>query len=165
MGSHASLSTSFCILVFDFLLNLLGCFKIVRINRQISQEDAILDGLQDKKNEEVTLLALTELTEILVPLSYITTFLIAFYGPNAYILGGIRNCYWTFIAIKDVYDVLSGTSLMFLFDSCFGLISGLILLKFVKLNMMKEYGKLLNEYWPIITIRLANVTTRVRGLS
>ena len=163
MGSSATPTTSFCILLLDFVLNLVGCIKIIRISRKISQEDAISNGMQDKKNEEVTLLALTELTEILVPLSYITTFLIAFYGPNSYILGGIRNSYWTFIAVKDVYDVLSGTSLMFLFDCCFGLISGLMLVKFAKLNMLKEYGKLLNEYWLLITIRLANVTTRVCG--
>ena len=92
---------------------------------------------------------------------YILPFLIAYHGPNAAILGNIKNSYWSYSAVDNVAKVLSGTGLMFLFDATFGMISGFILWKFANLKMLREYSSALKNYWPIIAVRLTFNVTKV----
>ena len=165
LGSLATPLTSYCILGVDFILNLYSCISIIRTHRKIDPQHLNSKTLGLQKIDEVTLLALTEVVEVLVPISYILTFLIAFYGPNALILGDIQNSYWEFSAIENIGKVLSGTGLMVFFDASFGLISGLMLWKFAKLHMLKEYSIALKQFWPIIAVRLANYSTKVSTIS
>ena len=113
--------------------------------------------------EAVAILALTEIVELLSPMLYLSTFLIAYYGPNSLVLGGIKNSYWNFEAIEDLKTVIEGIGLMFLFDMIFGIVSGALLWKFAKLNMIREYCIVLKKFWPIMTLRLAANTAKVKN--
>ena len=44
----------------------------------------------------VQLLLLAESSEIVLPLAYLLCFTAAFYGPNAFQLGNVRNSYWLY---------------------------------------------------------------------
>ena len=92
--------------------------------------------MKDKKEEALTMLCITEVLEILVPIVYITTFLLAFHGPNASILGNVQNEYWNYKKVEDVGQVLSGAYQMFLVDGISILVGGFILLKFAKINII-----------------------------
>ena len=95
------------------------------------------------------------------PALHILTFLIVFHGPNAMILGGIKNVYWNFDAVQDLGEVLTNVGLSVLFDILFSLASGLILWKFAKLNTLEKYSQDLKRFWPIIALRLATNSTKV----
>ena len=161
IGSIATPLTSYSILGVDFILNMLSCINIIRIHRRIDPEHSNSKNLEVRKRNETTILALTEIVEVLVPMLYLSTFLIAYYGPNALILGGIKNSYWNFEAVEDLETLIEGIGLMFLFDIIFGIVSVVILWKFTKLNMMREYCMALKKFWPIMTLRLATNTSKV----
>ena len=122
IGSLATSLTSYCILGVDFMLNLVSCINIIRIHRKIGPQNAKSENLEAQKRNELTFLALTEIVEVLVPILYLSTFLIAYHGPNACILGGIKNSYWNFDAVEDLITVVQGVGLMFLFDVIFGIV-------------------------------------------
>ena len=161
IGSIATPITSYCILGFDFMLNLYSCITIIRMHRKIDPQHPTAKHLEMQKLDEVTILALTEVVEVLAPILYMTTFLIAFHGPNALILGGIKNSYWNFNAVEDFGIVAGSVVTMFLFDVLFGLISSLLLSKFASLNMLKEYSKAFKKFWPVITLRFAAQSAKV----
>ena len=162
IGSIATPLTSYSILGVDFILNLLSCINIIRIQQRIDPEHSNSENLEERKRNEVTNLALTEIVEALVAMLYLLTFLIAYYGPNALILGGIKNSYWNFEAVEDLETLIKGIGLIFLFHIIFGIISGVILWKFAKVNMIREYCMALKKFWPIMTLRLAANTAKVK---
>ena len=47
-------------------------------------------------------LVLAELCEGLTPLAYAISFSMAYYGPNAELLGNIKSDYWHYEAVQDV---------------------------------------------------------------
>ena len=49
-----------------------------------------------KLKKSVQILVLAESLEIVIPLAYLVCFVIAYYGPNADILGNIKNGYWQY---------------------------------------------------------------------
>ena len=161
VGSITTEITSYCILCVEFTINMYSCIKIIRTHRKIKAQQLDSETLELQKREGVTLLALTEIVEVLAPMCYLLTFLIAYHGPNATILGNIKNGYWSFSAVEDATKVLKGIGLMFFFDCTFGMISGLMLWKFANLQMLKEYCVVLKDYWPIIAARLAFNATKV----
>ena len=65
----------------------------------------------------LTKLVLTEIIEILVPLSYLITMLLAYYGPNAELLGNIQFGCWQFQQIEDIGGVVIAIMTMFLIDT------------------------------------------------
>ena len=161
IGSLATPLTSYCILGVDFMLNMVSCINIIRIHRKIGQQNAKSENLEAQKRNELTFLALTEIVEVLVPILYLSSFLIAYHGPNAFILGGIKNSYWNFDAVEDLITVVQGVGLMFLFDVIFGIVSCAILWRFAKVDMVREYCIALKKFWPMITLRLANNAAKV----
>ena len=162
IGSLATSLTSYCILCLDFILNLLSCINIIQTHWKIDPQHSDSKNLIEKKMKEITILASTEIVEVLSPMLFLSTFLIAYFGPNALILGGIKNSYWNFEAVEDLETVIKGIALMFLFDMIFGIISGVLLWKFAKVNMIREYCLALKKFWPIMTLRLAANTAKVK---
>ena len=56
------------------------------------------------QNELLQDLALSELVEAYVPLSYVLVVGVAYYGPNSHIYGNILNNYWTYEIIDDINE-------------------------------------------------------------
>ena len=111
------------------------------------------------------MLALTEILEILVPLAYTMTFVLAYFGPNSEILGNIGNDYWQYKAIENPTKILSTIFQMFCFDTASAIIGGLLLWNFADVNLWKEFNRVLTTFWPLIALRIAQITSKVRSLS
>ena len=94
--------------------------------------------------------------EVMVPLSYVVTVLIAYYGPNAEILGNIQNGYWQYESIDDIWKVVQAVLVMFTIDGCSAMIVGCMLWKVCSINFLREMGKLIGNCWPIIAVNIAN---------
>ena len=95
--------------------------------------------------------------EVFVPLCYLVTFLSAYYGPNADILGNIGNSYWKFEAVEGVTDVVSLELQMAAIDFAIFVATGIILWILCRINLIKELCKLMKTYWAWIGIRLAMI--------
>ena len=74
----------------DFIINNYFAVMTWRGRRNFTQK-----SLQ-KLKKSVQILVLSESLEIVIPLAYLLCFVIAYYGPNADILGNIKNGYWQY---------------------------------------------------------------------
>ena len=48
--------------------------------------------------EALKILVLCETLEFIMPLGYMACFVVAYYGPNADVLGNVKNDYWQYVA-------------------------------------------------------------------
>ena len=104
----------------------------------------------------LTKLVLTEIIEILVPLSYLITMMLAYYGPNAEILGNIQFGCWQFRKIEDIGEVVIAIMTMFLIDSSSVLIGFYWLWKSCSMNALDKTFKVIRERWDAIVGIIAN---------
>ena len=125
MGFTATEATSYLILCMDFLVNGYDALKIMykckkgcsledgrfisRSNTVKSDINCIFSLVQDDLDQ----LILTERVQIVVPLIFISTFLMAYYGPNAELIGNVKLTLWKYEAVTDVNELLK--NLFFIF--------------------------------------------------
>ena len=55
----------------------------------------------EKQMELLQDLMVNEIVEFMVPLSYLTCFSVAYYGPNANLIGNVGSSQWQFVAVDD----------------------------------------------------------------
>ena len=153
LGTRATETTNYCILTINFIYNLYLCFKIILLNNKIlpsyQRETAVLRTL---KKEVLAELLLNEIIEIMVPVTYICTFTIAYYGPNSEILGNVRNDYWAYQKVENITTLFTFALQMALIDLLSAVFSGVLLWKNCRLNFLQEYCKIMKKYWPILTL-------------
>lgn len=141
MASVASTPTSFLILAFDFLLNMLLCFKIIR--RYKKNNNHVDDIMMIDTHQ----LVLNEKLESMIPIGYCICFLMAYYGPNSAILIGIVD--------SNVEKTMKMMTIMFLIDIFSGIFSSILLWRFCKINIFKVYLHSQKEMWTIMTAQEA----------
>ena len=153
LGNRATVKTNYCILAINFIYNLYLCFKIVLLHKKVVpdfQQEMV--ALKTLKKEILTELLLNEIIEILVPVTYICTFTIAYYGPNSKILGNIQNGYWAYQEVESIVTLFTFALQMASIDLLSAVFSSIILWKYCHLNFILEYCKVMKKYWPILTL-------------
>ena len=151
--SHtATQMTSYLILFIDFVINLYSCKNILRLHKVIGQENQENSANKRYIQQHLLKLILVETLEVLVPLAYVITVLIAYYGPNADILGNIGNSQWQYEAIPDIRKLVESLMLMFVIDICSAIIAGLLLWKLCCINVLRKACAVIQEYWAIIAV-------------
>ena len=161
IGSLATKSTSYCLLLTKFLVDLHHCYKIIMMQNKISPGDQKMAQIIEGRDRAVATLAMTEIMEVLIPLIYGINFMIAYYGPNSMVLGNIGNSYWQYNAVEDITNTLSSVSLMFLVDLVSGLFIGFILQALFSINLLKTCGEMVQKFWPLMAIKIATIASRV----
>ena len=99
---------------------------------------------------------MAESCEGLVPLAYAVSFAMAYYGPNANLLGNGENNFWPVKVVEDVswtFQVMLGLFLMDLV--CLSLNSSILWI-FCKVNLFKEFCLALRKYWYILAVKMTN---------
>ena len=148
IGKKATTFTSCCILAVDFVMNIRSSYKIMRLHNQIETDHLQNQKRVFEKKQELRKLTLIETVEMMVPISYIMTFLIAYHGPNADLFGNVK-------AVDDVGIFVGTVFWMFLVDFSSGIFGGL-LLSTSSINLLREGCDMLREYWPIIGLTVAS---------
>ena len=91
---------------------------------------------------------MTERIETIIPLTYILMTLMAFYGPNAEILGNIKLAIWHYqTPIEDIETFISNVGLLLVIDFLSFIINGTLLWNFCKINVLKILQELQNDFW------------------
>ena len=116
--------------------------------------------VQVKKGETFDLFAV-EAVEVFIPLILGLTIPLAYYGPNAGILGGIRNGYWHFKKIHDIGVVILELALMFSIDVFNFILICFLLYQFCHIDFFYEGFQLMKGYWPIMAIKIAGKISQV----
>ena len=145
-------STVFCLVTVDILMQMNMTYQIVQLHKKI----ATLGNQQSRidKRKAILKLLLSELCEWLVPLAYAICFAMAYYGPNAYLLGNVRNGYWQFKAVQNTSWTFLVMLCLFAMDICCLLINSSVIWIFCKVNMFKEFCILMQKFWYIMALKL-----------
>ena len=162
LATTATNMSTYVILAVDFSLNILSAIKIVKIHRKIKPTSVSNSKMDDILNTELVELSLIEIIELLAPSVYISTLVVALYGPNSTILGNYGNGYWTFEAIEHVEKFLCVASKLVLIDFLSGIIGGLILWKYCSINFLREVCSQMQRFWVLITAMLMFTVNMVR---
>ena len=133
-------STEYLLLAINFCNNLSLCYKVIRLNGKISNDDGDVMKMQNFKKEVLTELILNEAIEVIVPISFIGTFSLAYYGPNKDLLSIVKD-------VKNLPVFLTPVVKMALIDSGSLILAGAALLWFCQINILKEYCETMKKYW------------------
>ena len=90
--------------------------------------------------------------EISIPVVYCISFVIAYYGPNAEILGNVKNDYWQYQKVNSVFDKLRNNAIFIVVDAIRGAIIGLLLKRFCKLNFLRTYCEIISSYGILVLV-------------
>ena len=148
----AEFGTILCTVVIDFMLHMKKTYKIIKESKRINTIG--IENEITKKKINVTKLLLAELIEGLTPIIYGVCVAMAFYGPNAHILSTVGNTYWSG-KIEDIGYLFLVMFGLFAFDTLSAVINSLWLWKMLKLNMLHEISRILEEYWRFMAVKLA----------
>ena len=151
VGGLATNTFLYVLLGVEHSINWHLVYRIWKTKKNMDQNDNNRDLLKS----DLQSLLLGETLEILIPLAYLVCFLAAYHGPNAEILGNIKNDYWQYVRVDDLYIlmrnllILVGVDLISLVGVFF------ILIRTVNINLFHVYIYLMKEYGLIFSIHLA----------
>ena len=101
------------------------------------------------------ILVLGETLEIIIPLAYMVCFIVAYVGPNAEILGNIKNGYWQYKAVDDLMGPIQNLLFLACVDSVLLVGIAIILYYCCNVNLFYVYIFILKEYGPTLSIHIA----------
>ena len=162
LGLYATDLSSYCILFSELLLRLFTSYRIGKINKKIeAKEGPERKELQRIKKEATQDLILDEVIEVTMPIVYVSMVLLAFYGPNAGILGNIGCEKWAWIKITNLAKFLNNVFRMFAIDFLALVLTSLHLWKKSSTNIMKQLCIDIKSYWPIISVVMGGTVIKV----
>ena len=106
-------------------------------------------------------LVLTERIETLVPLTYMICFAIAYYGPNAEILGSVKLTLWHYKSVLDIGKYMTSLFILFSVDFLSLIINWIILRTICNINIIKIFRKIQSEFWLIMAVQQAYASFEV----
>ena len=165
LGTFATELTGYIVLSIDFAINIYNAIRISRLCSKVKPKSIDNSKLIEEKQSAITDLALVEIIELIVPVVYIITLIVAFFGPNSSILGNYGNGYWTFRKIESLDKYVFGAIEMFAFDFCSFIVTGLILWKYCSVNFFLEICRQMKISWLLIAVTLAKSVNTVSTLS
>ena len=159
ISTVATNTTSYVILGIDFVTNILFSIIIIYLHKKPSNSS------KRWKTNAIMNVVVNESIEFIMPIAYILCFLMAYYGPNADILGNVKNDYWQYSAVSDIDDTMKWISIMFGIDFISTIISFLLLRIFCKINIFKIYVLLQKEMWYVLSVHQCYLVEEVIKLS
>ena len=104
---------------------------------------------------ELMILVLGETLEIIIPLAYTVCFIVAYVGPNAEILGNVKNGYWQYKAVDDPMGPIQNLLFLACVDSVMLAGISIILYCYCNVNLFYVYIFILKEYGQTLSIHIA----------
>jgi hypothetical protein len=141
--------TIYILLGIDFIINFYFVIQAFRTKRNPTEENV------EKLMQSVQILVIGESLEIIIPLAYLLCFIAAFYGPNADILGNVKNGYWQYNSVDDLWGTISNLLFLVAFDCVSLAIAGTFLFFSSGINLFHVYLHLMKEYGVVFSIHQA----------
>ena len=106
--------------------------------------------------ESLITLTLSELVEVIVPLTFLVSFVICYYGPNSQLLGNVRSSYFHYVPISNIDRFIENLFLFLGIEVVTVLTTGILLWMFCRINIIRAYLVLVKEFWLIMAIYTAH---------
>ena len=86
---------------------------------------------------EINVLVLTEVLEFVCPIAYLACFVACYYGPNAEILGNVKNGYWQYQGVEDIDAAITNLYILIFIDLLSLIIPAVVLWLKYQINLTK----------------------------
>ena len=116
------------------LLNMKFLVDIIHVHNPNVGDANHIETSRKRKQEVLTSLMLNETLDFFTTIAYLASVSIAYYGPNAGIIGNVQNSYWQYDAIDSFADYLTGISYSIFVDLSCGVITLIALKYFCNIN-------------------------------
>ena len=135
LGSDILSTTAYVVMIVECVPNLVSTFNIIRAQK-----------CKDENKNALKCLTMKEFLEVLIPAAYSISFLIAYFGPNSEILGEVKNDYWQYEKVTNVFSKLKKIGLLFTVDAIRAMCIFLVLRLVCNFNMYIFVQSLLRNY-------------------
>ena len=112
--------------------------------------------------ENVRGLVLNERCEMIVPVLFLISFLMAYHGPNGEMIGNVKLTIWQFEAVKDINKFLENVFFLFAIDLLGSVVNGLLLWTTCQINCFKTLKNMQKEFWHIMGLQEATLLLSVK---
>ena len=162
LGLYATEFSCYCILIAKYILKLHTCYGIYKISKKIETKEGLAkEELKRTKEESTQSLMLDEAVEVMMPIVYGLTILLAYYGPNSAILGNVGCEIWKWQKITNLTMFLTGLFRMFTIDFIALILNGLLLWNYCSVNVMRQLCIDVKSYWPFISVAMGGAVIKV----
>ena len=144
--TNISKSSEFLLLGINACINVFLCCKAIRLDKKVSTLHTEEVQRKSLKEHLLTELILNETIEMTVPLAFIGSFLMGYFGPNMEMLGNVGCAIWKFEKTDGLYSLIGVIEMAF-FDFGSVILTGGLLWTFCRINIAKEYLKTIKKYW------------------
>ena len=151
LGTVATDVTCWVILTIDVSINMYLLLKIAwtKWKKGINEKN---EAYMIKLFQE---LIINQTVEIIVPFTYLVCFLIAYYGPNAELLGTIKSNYWHHIPVKDIGQFMTNMGLFLIADGFSLIATYLVFMIVCGFNVLRAFSNMQKEYWFLFAVNTA----------
>ena len=112
--------------------------------------------------EDIEYLILTERNETLVPLTYLAIMAMAYYGPNAEIMGSVKLQIWHHDnIIQDFGAFATNILILFAMDFMSFMVNGFLVWKFCNINPLRVLLDIQKRYWSFMIFVEASLLSEV----
>ena len=121
------------------------------MDRKVSSDVPNIEKWQSLKTEVLTELILNEIVEIFIPIAFIGSFSLAYFGPNKTKLW-VVGCKGLFPMVEDILAFFMPVIRMALLDFGSVIFSGVSLWWFCRINIWREYCIRIKKYWILLAV-------------
>ena len=112
--------------------------------------------------KEIEGLIQTERIETIIPMAYMALMLMAYYGPNAELLGSVKLTIWHYkTSITDINEFITNLSLLLVIDVLSFVINGILLWKYCNTNVLKVMKNQQKEFGYVMFVMESYLLTEV----
>ena len=147
VAGRTTLASQYLLLGINVIIDLRLCAKVIQLDRKASLNANDRNDSNKLKQDTLTELILNEYVEVMLPIAYIGTFSLAFYGPNKNALGNVGIAIWQYKEVENLYAFLMPVVEMALIDSACAILTGFLLWRFCHINVFKEFCIRIKKYW------------------
>ena len=88
----------------------------------------------------------------------------AYYGPNAELIGNVKLTLWQYEAVTDINEFLKNIILLFAIDFSSGVVNGLLLWTTCQINCLKTLKNIQKGFWHIMGLQEAVIFVSVKTI-
>ena len=134
--------------------------KAIRLDKRVCTLEKETKEILSLKEKLIAEVVLNETIEIIVPLAYIGSFLMAYYGPNSEILGDIGCTIWKYEKVDGLHSLI-GVMSMAAVDFGSVILAGGLFWICCRINIFEEYCKTIRKYWMHVAFHGGSVLSSV----
>ena len=160
IGSTASFITSSILIFGDFITNIFICLYIMYLKRKESTPANI-----EKMVKLLQTLIVNEWVEVLMPLGYLISLTMGYYGPNSEIIGDVGCSYWQYNAIEDIEYTIKYLGVFFLVEVMSLIVCNFLVSRICETQIYQGFSAIQEEFGIAFTITMTSMITGKFGLN